>query len=67
MELLRLLRVSAAAKEMKMRFESGSGGRAGVHVVARGARTAAACGLRGQATGDARHPRGGVSLNRSAL
>ena len=62
-----MLRVSAAAKEMKMRFESGSGRRTGVHVMAKGARTAEARGRRGQATGDARHPRGGVSLNRSAL
>ena len=33
--------------------------------MASGARTAAVRGLRGQATGDARHTRGGVLLNRS--
>ena len=41
--------------------------RGSVHVVAGLARVSAARGLRSQATGDARHPRGGCFLKRRSL
>ena len=60
-----LLRESAAAKEMKMGGRVGQAGARGAQDSASSVRKPVARGQLEQKAGDARHPRGGVLLNRS--